>query len=230
MKRWLFLFLFLISSACVSSQAKLRRDTAHILPRSFNNNSLESFKSNKDFQYNKFQEPPLSLWDKFWNWIWYKISQLLKTRNGRVTFWSLLIILGIAIIVFFVVKITGMGQGSLFARNSKGLMKYSLSQNDINHISFDEEIEKAINNKNYRLAIRLQYLQALKKLSDKGYINWRINKTNTDYLNETSGKSFNGMFKKLTLNFEYTWYGERQLSHENFLELSQQFQQFNTQL
>ena len=123
-----------------------------------------------------------------------------------------------------------MDRDGLFGRTSKELQKYSLSQNDIHGISFDDAIEEAINDGNYRLATRLQYLQALKNLSDKGYIDWRINKTNSDYLAEISGRPFNNMFSRLTFNFEYTWYGEMQVSKEQFSDIRSQFQQFNNQV
>ncbi|MEO6453775.1 MAG: DUF4129 domain-containing protein [Ginsengibacter sp.] len=230
MKRWLLFLLLIVNTACLHSQTRVKRDTSSIALRSFNNTALKQLKSQKDFQYNKAHEPALSLWDKFWNWFWWKVSQVLKTKGGRITFWSTLIILGVAVIIFFVIKITGMDQNSLFGRSGKGLKKYSVSQDDIHHISFEDEIEKAINVGNFRLAIRLQYLHALKILSDKGYIDWRINKTNTDYIAEIKHKSFNDVFTRLTFNFEYTWYGEKQVSSEEFTEVRHQFQQFNKQV
>ena len=230
MKRCLFFLLLIVNSVSLLSQTKLKRDSAYLEPRSFNNNALKELKNNKDFQYNKSVEPHQSLWDKFWDWIWYKVRQLLSTKGGRTTVWSLLIILAIAVITFFVIRITGMDRNSLFGRSSKGLQKYTLSHQDIHLISFEDEIEEAMSNGNFRLATRLQYLQALKTLSDKGYINWQINKTNTDYLAETSDKPFNDMFTILTFNFEYIWYGEKQVNKEQFLAIRSEFQQFNNQL
>lgn len=224
--RWLFFLLLLINSTCTFSQTNVNRDTSYIESRSFNNASIKELKRNPDFQYTRYKEPPLSLWDKFWNWFWWRIGQLLRTKGGRITVWSLLVFLAIAVVIYFVVKVTGMDQNGLFGRSSRGLQNYGSSQNDIHHISFDSEIEKAISNGNYRLATRLQYLQALKNLSDRGHIEWRINKTNTDYVSEISGKPFSDMFTTLTFDFEYIWYGERQVSREQFFEIKSQFQQF----
>ncbi len=230
MKLWLFFLLLIINSVCLLSQTKLRRDTAYIESRSFKNNALKELKNNEDFQYNKYVEPPQSLWGKFWNWFWWKVRQILSTKGGRTTVWSVLIALAIAVIVFFALRITGMDRNGLFGRSSKGLQKYILSRHDIHQISFEDEIEKAISNGDFRLATRLQYLQALKKLSDKGYIDWRINKTNTDYLAEISDRPFNDKFATLTFNFEYVWYGEKQVSKEQFLAIRHEFQQFNNQV
>lgn len=227
MRRWLLFLFLVINYTCLPAQAILKKDSAYVELRSFSNIELEELKKNRDFQYNRSHEPPQSLWDKFWNWVWWKIREILSTEGGRTTVWSILIILGIVVMVFFIAKITGMEQGGLFARGSKGHQQYTLSQYDIHHISFYDEIEKAISAGNYRLATRLHYLQLLKKLSDKGYIDWKINKTNIDYVTETSGKSFNDIFSRLTFNFEFTWYGEKQLSKEQFLQIQSEFQQFN---
>ncbi len=234
MKRWLFFLFFIINTACLFSQTGLKQDTGYVRPRAMDNNALKELKSTRDFQYDKSRETPQSLWERFWNWFWWKVRQLLanllRTRNGRITFWSILIVSAIAIIIFSIMKLTGMDKNGLFGRSSRSAQKYSLLQEDINLISFEDAIEKAINNGNYRLATRLYYLQALKKLSDRGYIDWRINKTDTDYLAEITGKPFKDIFARLTFDFEYTWYGENQLSKEQFLEIRKQFQQFNNQV
>ncbi len=123
-----------------------------------------------------------------------------------------------------------MNKGGMFGRSSSDKIDYTISADDIHGISFDEAIQQAIASSNFRLAIRLLYLQSLKKLSDNGYINWQINKTNTDYLQETSDKKWHSLFSSLTLTFEYTWYGEAVVSKERFNIVQQQFNQFNNQL
>ncbi len=230
MKRLAFFLLLIINCTCLLCQPRLKKDTTFITPRSFNSTALKELKNDKDFQYNRYHEPALSLWDKFWNWVWWKAGQLLSTKKGRITVWSILILLAVILIVLSVIKITGMDQEGLFGRNSKGLLKYGLSEDDIHNISFDEEIAKAISNLNYRLATRLEYLKALKNLSDKSQIDWQINKTNTDYVFETAGKPFSEMFITLTQKFEHIWYGGQQISREHFFEISSKFQQFNKQV
>ncbi len=226
----MFFLVLIINSTYLLSQKTLKQDTGFITPRSFNSTTLNELKKQEDFQYNKTHEPVISLWDKFWNWVWWKAGQLLSTKQGRITVWSVLIIMGIAIMIFFVVKLSGMDQEGLFGRSNKDLQPYTLSQNDIHKISFDDEIEKAANNADYRLATRLQYLRALKRLSDKRQIDWKLNKTNNDYLFEIAGKPFHDIFRGLTFNFEHIWYGGKQISKGHFLEISEKFQQFNNQV
>ncbi len=228
MRIWLLVFFALLSKGGFA-QATVQRDSGVIEVRSFNQNALKEFKKQKTFQYDLVKEPSLSWWDQFWSWFWFKVREILSTNEGKTTMWTFFIIFGIAIIVFFVMKVMGMNRSGLFGRNNNDL-PFVTTHEDINQLSFDEAISSAIGEGNYRLATRLLYLQALKKLSDKDYILWQPNKTNTDYLNEVSAKPWHAEFGLLTINFEYTWYGEISINKPMFEKLQNQFQHFNNLL
>jgi len=207
----------------------LRFDSSSIQPRSFSDQKIREFKSDPDFRYENLVEPPKSIWDRFWSWFWYQLSQLFSTIGGERAIWTIGVIAALAILTYFVVKVTGMNRTTLFARKDTTLA-YSEGGDNIHDISFNQAIEDAIASGNFRLALRLLYLQTLKQLSDTNQIDWQINKTNSDYLHETSGKSWASLFKNLTFNFEYAWYGEMPVAREHFTELQQQFIQLNNQL
>jgi hypothetical protein len=229
MCRILIVILISICTPCFA-QKQVKADTAQIEKRLINADALKRIKADKEFQYDRYKEPPKSLWDRFWSWFWFKISQLLSTKGGRTTMWTVFIVIGVATITYFVLKVMGMNKGGLFGRSSKESLNYTISSDDIHGISFEEAIQQAIASSNFRLAIRLLYLQSLKKLSDSGYINWQLNKTNTDYLQETRDKKWHSLFSSLTYNFEYTWYGETPINKERFNVVQEQFTQFNNQL
>lgn len=226
----LIFILFLFYGDYTIAQKRVQTDTSKIVVRSFDDNLLQKLKQDRDFQYDRLVEPVKSIWERFWDWVWGQIAQIMRTKQGRTTVWSVLFVLGAAAIVFFIVKVMGMNKEGLFGRSSGSALPYTATGEDINNISFDEAIRAAIDNRNFRLAIRLLYLQSLKQLSDKGYIEWQINKTNIDYISEVSGKPWQSLFKKLTYNFEYTWYGEMNVADEDFKNLHLHFQQFNNQL
>jgi hypothetical protein len=229
MVRMLIFFLCCICTECFG-QTQVKRDTAFVEERSFSTSDINSIKQDKDFQYDRFKEPPESLWDRFWGWVWFKIKELLSTKAGRTSVWTVFILFGVCVIGYFVFKVMGMNKGGLFGRSSSQNLNYTTSSEDIHGISFDEAIQQAIDSSNFRLAVRLLYLQSLKKLSDAGYINWQLNKTNTDYLHETKDKTWHALFSSLTYNFEYTWYGETPVDKDNFHAVQQRFLQFNKQL
>ena len=101
---------------------------------------------------------------------------------------------------------------------------------DIFSIQYEREIKKAVDNKNYRLAIRLWYLLTLKELADRNIIDYRHEKTDSDYVNSLYGSSYYHNFFRLTRNFEYTWYGQFDLSGEAFAMMQNDFSNFKTAL
>ncbi len=231
MKFVLMMLTFLVPCLCgFARQQSVQWDTAAIHPRSFDASAIRSLKQQKAFQYKNLQESSPSLWDRFWTWFWWKVDQILSTPGGKNTMWTLFVIFGASMIVFFVMKVTGMNKAGLFGRSSRGAITYTASPDDIYAIPFDQAIQEAVASGNYRLAVRLLYLQTLKKLADEGFIEWQLNKTNTDYVSEVSKYKWKPVFEKLTQSFEYTWYGEVTIAVEHYQALQQQFQQFNFQL
>lgn len=230
MRFLLLVILMLFFSRTTYAQKTVKIDTSAIVIRTLDKKALRNFSEEKDFQYINTKEPAKSIWERFWSWVWWKFSQLMSTRSGRAKVWTVVIIIALALIIFFALRVTGYSKQGIFSRSEGGSIPYYNSGDDINNISFDEAISFAINKGNFRLALRLLYLQSLKLLSDKGYIEWQMNKTNSDYVYEVADKPWFRVFKSLTRKFESTWYGEMNIGKEDFEGLQLQFQQFNNQL
>jgi hypothetical protein len=212
------------------AQKQVLLDSSNIPKRAFNQDDLQELKSDKDFQYQRLQHGPPNLWGRFWKWIWWKISEIMSTRTGRGTVYTSIIIIAVTVLLYFVLQVLGMSRSNLLMRATTGNTSFSAAPEDIHNISFDQAIRDAVETANFRLAIRLLYLQSLKELSDKGHINWQFNKSNADFLIEVAGKPWQSLFKKLTYSFERSWYGEMNVGDEEFEILNAQFQQFNNQL
>lgn len=97
-------------------------------------------------------------------------------------------------------------------------IEQNLDKADVDPFLFD-----AINQENYRLAIRLYYLKVLKHLMELDWIKWKKDKTNSEYLRELSSKEFYTDFRLLTLMFERVWYGEVVLDDTTFKTAEQNF-------
>lgn len=87
---------------------------------------------------------------------------------------------------------------------------------DIFALRYDTEISKAESAKNFRLAVRLWYLQILKALADHHRIDYRHERTNSDYVSQLYNTPYYRDFFRLTRNFEYTWYGQFDLSADAY--------------
>ncbi|MEJ7739128.1 MAG: DUF4129 domain-containing protein [Chitinophagaceae bacterium] len=227
--------LFLICLTClqqlVFAQGRINYDTARFTERRFSAVQMDRYRSDPDFRYDLIQEPPHSVWDRFWVWFWKKLGEILKIRNGTRILNATFILVAIAILLFFIFKISGMNNIGLFAKKNTGEgLSHSVLDDDVHTINFDIAIQQAIEGGNYRFAIRLLYLQSLKNLTDRQLINWQINKTNFAYVSELNGKACQQPFNELTSQFEMNWYGERPLEAQEFGRVKDQFDLFNRQL
>ena len=96
---------------------------------------------------------------------------------------------------------------------------------DIEILDIRQLLEQAKRDGNYKLAVRLYYLQLLKKLNEQGAIVWKKDKTNREYLSELfSGNFFFDDIRRLTLSYEAVWYGDHDLRADSFDLLSERFE------
>ncbi|MBS1531260.1 MAG: DUF4129 domain-containing protein [Bacteroidetes bacterium] len=218
----------------------LRADTSGTVNvRHFDANALKNYTRDKDFRYEQAKD--LSWWETFWQWIWDWLAGLFKFKkvpgNWILTILSILwriielivLVGGVAALIYFLLKAGGVDVRSIFRRDSAAIVPYSESDENINTINFDAEIEKAAAAHNYRLAVRLLYLRCLKQLSDAGAIEWKIDKTNYAYISELKNDTQRSAFSSLTRRFEYIWYGEFAIDARSYNDISLAFNQFNQQ-
>jgi hypothetical protein len=229
--RFLLASIIFISAVCqADAQQNVKHDSSVVAVRQFSSASLAEYKKQREFQYDKIYEPPKSLWDRFLNWLFSWLAKLFSgLARGSVVSWIVTVVLA-ALVVYFILKILGMTDAGLFGKKSAKKIEYTVDDEDIHSINFDEAIQRAIDNKNFRLAVRLLYLQILKNLTDKGIINWQINKTNLHYLHELKDKDYQPGFRQLTRQFESNWYGNMPVAESDFGQLKQLFADFNKQL
>jgi hypothetical protein len=154
-------------------------------------------------------------------------EQLLSSVITKFIFWAL----GCFFVVFIIYK--------LFF--TEGFLQRQSAKTDVNLLAedekdiigehdYDKKLALAIHHKNYRLATRYLYLQSIQKLNAVGAISFAADKTNSQYLNELTGKSYKPAFTSLTLSYEYIWYGEFLIDEAAFIQLQERFKQFNSQL
>jgi hypothetical protein len=235
--RFIVIILFSFFSLPVTAQrkavpdsSKVAYDSSSVRQRDFSSSSLTAYTKNEDFQYEKEVAQHPTWWDRFWDWVWRKYAELMNTAAGRATMTAIYWIVGISAVAFFLIKVTRMSRMNLFTASPANTIPYITETENIHTISFDEAIDNALQNGNYRLAIRLLYLQNLKVLSDKNIIAWQSNKTNYDYLHEIIEPNLQQLFKHITDVFEYAWYGHLTVDREDFDELKESIVKFKSRL
>jgi len=202
-------------------------DSSKVSVRKFDEQAISTYSKQKAFIYDDVPPKTMSLWDRFWRWIWGMINALLSGKTSGTIIKYVLIAIVVAVIVFVAIKLIGLDY-KLLAKKSRVLeVPFEESLENIHEIDFDEQLAIAMQNKNYRLVVRLLYLKTLKKLTDQQVINWQPEKTNQDYVVELIDKPYYQEFASLTNQFEYVWYGEFYINEASFKQIQQSFQVFN---
>jgi hypothetical protein len=209
-------------------KAALKTDTAGTTPRQFDTAALNAYKKLPEFTYRENYTAP-SLWQRFWKWFWslFVFKDKRVTSNFFIFLKYFFITAGVAAIIFLILKLAGINVLNTFRGNPKAAkLAYAEAEENIHEIDFDTEIERATAVNNYRLAVRMLYLKSLKQLSDRGLIDWQLNKTNTAYVNELTDAAQRENFKHLTYQFEYVWYGDFAINSDVFKNISRLFNNF----
>lgn len=216
---------------------KTQYDSSTVNVRHFNNAAIDKYRNDPGFNYDEKAKAGLSWWKKLWLWFWELLDKLFsgKQSSSSAPSFSFLpyIIMAVAIglLVFVIVKMAGLNIANIFNRDPKNIaIPYSESLENIHQITFDEEIEKALNQRNYRLAIRLLYLSTLKQLNDANFIQWQVDKTNSAYVNELTDAERRQSFSVLTRQFEYVWYGDFPVDGPSFQNINTLFHDFKKAL
>ena len=102
---------------------------------------------------------------------------------------------------------------------------------DIKELEIDRLLREAMTSGNYRLVIRMYFLGLLQKLDEDGFIIWKKDKTNRDYLSELFSKAhFFEEVKSLTFAYEEVWYGDHNLHTHTYEEIILSFKKINEKL
>ena len=204
------------------------QDSSKITVRKPSESKMTALRKLKDYQYTVQKSQVIDTWWKrllrrFFNWFGN-----LFTGVGNPTFWKTAAYVFIAsVIVYVTLKLMGVDFSGLYRKKNNNEIPYETLGENIHAIDFGDSIAEAITQKNYRLAIRLYYLKALKELTDREMIDWRINKTNRSYVYELNSPTLRPDFERITLQFEYAWYGDFPVDEIQFLHIKSQFLTFS---
>jgi hypothetical protein len=134
-------------------------------------------------------------------------------------------------ILFVVVKILQNINSSPVIDIDKGRV-YTLSEveDKMLEIDLDKILNDALIAKDYRLALRINFLIIIKTLSLSGKITWTKEKTNWEYFSELKDEKTALKFKEIVMTFESIWYGEHALTENQFNRLEPSYETFKNKL
>ncbi|HEY4196318.1 MAG TPA: DUF4129 domain-containing protein [Mucilaginibacter sp.] len=224
---------------------QLKIDSTKISTRRFDTVAIKSYHKDPAFNYaeekttitwwDRFWLRVWDIWDRFWQWVAGILQRLFgSVKVGKqVASVFKYVILGVAafLIVYVIFKLIGIDFLKIFRKKqAANEVPYTEFIENIHVINFDEAIENALLIKDHRLAVRLLYLRCLKQLSDNHIINWKIEKTNSAYLNEIADAEQRKQFSIVTRQYEYVWYGDFPVDGQSYPGINAAFQEFKNRL
>lgn len=151
-------------------------------------------------------------------------SDSLSINLGPLS-WLFYGALAIAVLYLVYILFNEGGAGLFTSNKNKKINNYDeITAENIENADINMLIKNAENSNDYRLAIRYYYLLVLKTLSLKNHIKFEDDKTNTEYLNELSSKSFSSKFAYTSYLYNYIWYGGFSLNFEQYNKAKSNFE------
>ncbi|TGD78877.1 DUF4129 domain-containing protein [Hymenobacter wooponensis] len=194
---------------------------------------LQDLRGQREFQYVKPNEEPKD--PSMWSLLWWRLSEWFRKllsgadyeNRGRYVVYALF---GVAFL-YVLARLLRLDFTNVFGRRARTVpLPYESAIEDIHAVDFTASLTEAESAANYRLAVRLGYLQVLRHLTERHLIDWQPEKTNHHYLQELAGTRWAPDFATLTRQFEYVWYGELPIAPGDYPALRESRQQFLHQL
>lgn len=153
-----------------------------------------------------------------------EVNELRPTSEGWIR--PLAMMLTLLLLLFLLFKIWTKYNGIFTPRDQKSDTETEdLAVDPLMQEGAADLAQKAIANKQYRLATRYLFIDTLAKLEERGLIQRMARKTNQQYLNELKQPELKELLAAAMLQFEYVWYGEFTPSEEQFQRIYKTFQE-----
>lgn len=222
--------LFLCAPGVHARLSGAEADSARVEWRRMDPEQRRAFLSDSEFRYGRPQEGITPL-QRLWYWVRALIDELFyfasKTVPGLILSFTLIF----ALILIVIVRFLNVDVRNLFYPQVAKAGRASQSTAvELENTDFEPAIARAVSGGDFREAIRLTFLFALRKLADTGYIQPAAGKTNDEYLAELGQHPTRLAAQTLRYYFDYTWYGDFQADEKVFRQVNQTFREFNDQL
>lgn len=206
-------------------------DSTAVDVRRYSEDELARLKEDPELSYG-YAEAAMTLWDAFWLWVAYQLRDLFHEGGGSPEWDQLILfVLFASALVYVIIRLLKFNSFRIFyGEKDKKPLAHAIEEENIHEMDFETLMKEATGSGNYRLAIRLSYLWALKLLTDANHVTWEPGKTNHDYLAELNRSDLKSGFRALSYYFEYAWYGNFSVSPDLYRRVSGLFNEWKTSL
>lgn len=135
--------------------------------------------------------------------------------------WVIMIGIFIAAVIYFLLQ----NKVNIFSGNAVSAAGEDNEDEheDIFSLSYTKLIQNAEKQNDYRVAIRLMFLQTLKLLSDVNAIQYQPDYTDQHYLQQLYESKYYDDFFKVMHSYEYAWFGKFDITTERYAVIKNEF-------
>ncbi len=177
---------------------------------------MSNYAESKDFSYMNLTIQPPSIWQRLKWWFAAMITKIFGNPNtpwlSNVLFYIILVaVLGLAI--FYMIRLR---YGKGFSADARHFTRSTVGSDIMSEkVDYDQLIDSALEEKQYKLAIRYLYLRTLLFLSSREIIRFKEWKSPYDYEKELD-INVAPMYRSLTDLFEHAWYGDFNVGDDDY--------------
>lgn len=213
-------------------------DTARLQVQKIGEEDLKQFHDDPKFDY-EVVKTELTWWDNFKTWLSNLFLRFFEWIFGAeeaagalAVFLRILPYLLLALLLFLLIRffLTVNSSAAANATGAKPFVALSEEEHIIKNEDIRALIQKALDDKNYRLAIRYYYLYILQLMSEKELIDWQLQKTNHDYENEIQKPDLKKAFTQITRWYDYVWYGDFNIDEAQYQKAEVTFSELQNTL
>lgn len=209
MKNKLILYFIIIFTLLNGSLSGQKNASGNVLVLS--DSTLQRLKVEKPYKnYVELTDNNSALLEKIQNWLTWFFGKLFGNKVSYSLGSALPYLIIVLLIIVIALKFAGLSMSTVFKPSIKKTANNGYYSDDmpIYNIDFCKLINQALNNSDFRMAIRYSYLKLLQELDAHKIIAWEKQKSNYDYLIAVNKSKFFTEFKHATLIYENAWYGE----------------------
>lgn len=221
------LFLFILFLSNIFPQTVINYDDELIIKRLPKENIIDKYRNNELYNYDIEIITKESFLSKIKRYIISLLRDIFGSRiYNEIEYYLFLLIFIISAIIIFNGLIKSKTR-KLYYSPGELNNKYDFTNNiNIHNYDLKYELVKAVENKDWVLCVKLNYLISLKLLAENKIIKWEISKSNHNYCNELSDNNLRNDFENLTRIFEYVLYGNYLINENIYRNIENSFNNF----
>lgn len=218
MKYLISLLLLFLFASPVRSQVNPvdYYDSARVTERKVDTLALNKYAKDKDFQYQRELIETPNFLERFTAWLLEKLFGNYSPDDVKLAYNSflfILVLIALGILIFYLSRIS---RSRLITSKGQDIPQVQFLDFEGSSSELDKQWQEAERDKNFPLALRFLFIKTLYYLKEANSIEWKKEKTNSDYLNELKERWQRGPFRELSELFAYTQYGGYPILEEDY--------------